>query len=383
MLLESLHYVKKHGGDEKLMLGKLFGQEKNLTTSAIARMNLFLHGAEDFHIERGDTLPHPAFYSTTDSLQVFDCVIANPPFSLQKWGDETWLNDPYGRNFAGLPPSKTGDYAWIQHMIKSMAPKTGRCAILFPHDVLFRNEEAEMRAKLIAHDVVECVLGLGPNLFYNSLMEACVVICRTSKSPERRNKVLFVNAVNEVTRERAQSFLTDEHINKIVDAYQQFEEIEGFSRVAGNDEIREKGNNLSILLYVRLENRNSNTKGPDENRANANFKQTIAQWQESSQALKTSITGLLDLLHETTKHQNYPKSKGTAQPAFKRAVLAAEITAQLYLEPTFGSVKQEKVIFICEKHLGLTEELEHHHLRQAAGPYDPKAKRSVEANFKR
>lgn len=120
MLLEALHHVKEHGGDENLMLGKLYGQEKNLTTSSIARMNLFLHGAEDFHIERGDTLRLPAFYSG-DSLATFDCVIANPPFSLEKWGDDVWINDPYGRNFAGLPPAKSGDFAWVQHMVKSMA----------------------------------------------------------------------------------------------------------------------------------------------------------------------------------------------------------------------------------------------------------------------
>jgi len=129
MLLEALHHVKEHGGDENLMLGKLYGQEKNLTTSSIARMNLFLHGAEDFHIERGDTLRLPAFYSG-DSLATFDCVIANPPFSLEKWGDDAWINDPYGRNFAGLPPAKSGDFAWVQHMVKSMARKTGRMA---PH----------------------------------------------------------------------------------------------------------------------------------------------------------------------------------------------------------------------------------------------------------
>ena len=131
MLLEALHYVKDHGGDENLMLGNLYGQEKNLTTSSIARMNLFLHGAEDFHIERGDTLRHPAYY-TGDSLAQFDCVIANPPFSLQKWGEEVWKTTPYGRNFAGLPPANTGDYAWVQHMLKSMASKHGRMAVGFP-----------------------------------------------------------------------------------------------------------------------------------------------------------------------------------------------------------------------------------------------------------
>lgn len=131
-----------------------------------------------------------------------------------------------------------------------MTPKTGRCAILFPHGVLFRKEEAEMRRKMIESDVIECVLGLGPNLFYNSPMEACVVICRTSKAKARKGRILFINAVNEVTRERAQSFLTDDHIERIVAAYREFKDEPGFTRVATMEEIRVKDGNLSIPLYV-------------------------------------------------------------------------------------------------------------------------------------
>lgn len=181
MILEALHYVKEQGGDEKLMLGHLYGQEKNLTTSAIARMNLFFHGAEDFHIKRGDTLRHPAFYSG-DSLSVFDCVIANPPFSLKNWGDDIWINDPYGRNFAGLPPAKTGDFAWVQHMIKSMSPKTGRMAVVLPHGVLFRMaKEGKIRRKLLEMDILEAIIGLGPNLFYGNGLAACILVFRETK----------------------------------------------------------------------------------------------------------------------------------------------------------------------------------------------------------
>jgi type I restriction enzyme M protein len=150
-----------------------------------------------------------------------------------------------------------------------------------------------MREKLVAHDVVECVLGLGPNLFYNSPMEACVVICRMNKPKERRNKVLFINAVNEVTRERAQSFLTDDHLQRIVDAYQAFADEEGFARAVSNDEIREKGNNLSIPLYVRADNGNGNGNGTAKT---ISLKQAIANWQESSMALRESMDGLLSTL---------------------------------------------------------------------------------------
>jgi type I restriction enzyme M protein len=166
MLLEPLSTMcKETRGDVRTLWGKLFGQEKNLTTSAIARMNLFLHGATDFKIVRGDTLRSPAFH-TADSLATFDCVIANPPFSLEKWGDEVWTSDPYGRNFAGMPPAKSGDYAFVQHMIKSMAPKTGRMAVVLPHGALFRmGKEGEIRQKLLAMDLLEAVIGLAPRSF--------------------------------------------------------------------------------------------------------------------------------------------------------------------------------------------------------------------------
>jgi type I restriction enzyme M protein len=175
-----------------MMLGKLYGQEKNLTTSAIARMNLFLHGAEDFHVERGDTLRLPAFYAG-DSLATFDCVIANPPFSLEKWGDDVWLNDPYGRNFAGLPPAQSGDLAWVQHMIRSMARKTGRMAVVLPHGVLFRmSREGEIRRKLLAMDLLEAVIGLGQNVFYGTGLAPCVLVFRDTKPVAHRHKVLFI-----------------------------------------------------------------------------------------------------------------------------------------------------------------------------------------------
>jgi type I restriction enzyme M protein len=287
MLLSVVAHLKRRNKEWRNL--KLYGQERNLLTSAIGRMNLFLHGIEDFRIVRGDTLAHPAFVEG-DRLMQFDVVLANPPYSIKQWDRDAWAADPWGRNIYGTPPQGRADYAFWQHIIQSMKPKSGRCAILFPHGVLFRNEELAMREKLIAHDVVECVLGLGPNLFYNSPMEACVVICRMRKPKERRNKILFINAVNEVTRERAQSFLTDEHIRRIVDAYRAFDDEDGFAQVVSNDEIREKGSNLSIPLYVRTNNGNGNGNGAIEA---ISLKQAIADWQESSKALRESMSGLL------------------------------------------------------------------------------------------
>ncbi|MGI6303391.1 MAG: type I restriction-modification system subunit M [Verrucomicrobiota bacterium] len=288
MLLSAVAHLKRQNKEWRNL--QLFGQERNLLTSAIGRMNLFLHGIEDFRTVRGDTLANPAFVEG-DRLMQFDVVLANPPYSIKQWDRDAWSADPWGRNIYGTPPQGRADYAFWQHIIKSMKAKSGRCAILFPHGVLFRNEESAMREKLVAHDVVECVLGLGPNLFYNSPMEACVVICRMNKPMERMNKVLFINAVNEVTREWAQSFLTDDHIQRIVAAYHAFGDEDGFARVVGNDEIREKSHNLSIPLYVRAVGVNGNGNGLAET---VNLKQAVLTWQKSSRYLRESMEGLLE-----------------------------------------------------------------------------------------
>src|SRR3989475_547929 len=248
MLISSLAEVKRRGGDAR-RLG-LYGQELIHITAAIARMNLVLHGVEDFEIVAGNTLSNPAFIQR-DRLRTFDVVLANPPYSIKKWNREAWQSDPWGRNFLGTPPQGRADYAFFQHILKSLASKTGRCAILFPHGVLFRNEEAEMRRKLIESDLLECVLGLGPNLFYNSPMEACVVICRTRKPAACKGKILFIDAVHEVARERAQSFLKPENQQRIVGAYQGFADVSGFAKVAKIEEVLQRNGNLSIPRYVR------------------------------------------------------------------------------------------------------------------------------------
>jgi type I restriction enzyme M protein len=264
-------------------------------TSSIARMNMFLHGIEDFKIVRGDTLSAPAF-TDGDSLRQFDVVLANPPYSIKQWDRTAWSSDRYGRNVLGTPSQGRADYAFFGHILASLKTKTGRCAILFPHGVLFRDEEQDMRAKLVDTDQVECVLGLGPNLFYNSPMEACVVVCRTTKPKARRNRILFINAINEVTRERAQSFLQEEHIQKILTAYQQFKDKDGFARVVGLDEIRANQANLSIPLYVRpIVN---GTTSPENGKP---LSHVIKEWQASSNTLRSSLRRLLDTLEEVNR----------------------------------------------------------------------------------
>lgn len=260
MLISTLDEVKRRGGEYRTL--RLYGQERNHMTASIARMNLALHGVEDFAIARGDTLENPAF-TDRDRLRKFDLVLANPPYSIKQWNRDAWQSDPWGRNFLGTPPQGRADYAFFQHILRSMDDKTGRCAILFPHGVLFRKEEAEMRKKLIEADLVECVLGLGPNLFYNSPMEACVIICRSRKTPERQGRVLLIDAVHEVARERAQSFLKPQHQARILAAYHAFADEPGFARVATLDEIARQEYSLSIPLYVKRPQNGSSERQAD------------------------------------------------------------------------------------------------------------------------
>ena len=250
MLISSIAYLKNNGKEWRNV--KLYGQELNNLTSSIGRMNLFLHGIKDFQIINDDTLSHPGFIER-GQIKKFDVVLANPPYSIKKWNREMFANDPYGRNILGTPPQGRADYAFLQHILCSMNDKTGRCAILFPHGVLFRNEEAEMREKLIKKDYIECIIGLAPNLFFNSPMEACILICNKNKPAERKNKILFIYALNEVTRKNGQSYLEDRHIEKISNVYHNYVNDGEFSAIKTIKDIEEKKFLLSLPLYTKIE----------------------------------------------------------------------------------------------------------------------------------
>ena len=291
MLISALAEVKRKGGEHRTL--KLYGQERNHMTASIARMNLVLHGVEDSEIAPGDTLAAPSF-NEADRLRTFDVVLANPPYSIKQWNRDAWTSDPWGRNFLGTPPQGRADYAFFQHILKSMDPKTGRSAVLFPHGVLFRKEEAELRKKLIEADLVDCVLGLGPNLFYNSPMEACVVFCRSRKPVNRRGKVILIDAVNEVARERATSFLRTEHQQRIEQAYSAFADVEGFARVVTSEELAAQGFSLSLPLYVKRKTATSptaNSAGQQPTLAEA-----WAAWEDSGRSFWTEMDAVVDLL---------------------------------------------------------------------------------------
>lgn len=253
MLLGAIEHVMRKGGDARTFFGKIYGQEKNLTTSSIARMNLVLHGIEDFQIAREDTLRNPAFADiSTGGLLTFDCVIANPPFSLKEWGRDLWEADPWSRARYGIPPESYGDYAFVQHMIASMAPTgNSRMAVVLPQGALFRKAaEGSIRTALLKEDLIEAVIGLAPNLFYGTQLAGCLVILRRKKPAARSRKVLIIDASRLFRKGKAQNFLEPAHSEQIVAWYRAFEDVENCARVVSLDEIKKEGWTLNISRYV-------------------------------------------------------------------------------------------------------------------------------------
>jgi len=252
MLVETINTVREHGDDTRTL--RLYGQEVNLTTSAIARMNLFLHEIEDFKIVRGDTLRSPGLREPDGSLTRFDMVIANPPFSLKNWGADTWSGDP--RAIGGIPPTGNGDYAWVQHMVASMKPGTGRAGVVMPHGVLFRGgAEARIREALLTSDRLEAVIGLPANLFYSTSIPASVLVFRATKPVARRQHVLFIDGSARFIKGRNQNQMSDGDVTAIISAYHSGADPDGEGgarvRLVPLDEIKANDYDLNIGRYLK------------------------------------------------------------------------------------------------------------------------------------
>ncbi|MDH7462610.1 class I SAM-dependent DNA methyltransferase [Chitinophagaceae bacterium 26-R-25] len=285
LLLNCALHLKDEGMEYRTL--KLYGQEINLLTSAIARMNMFMHGIEEFSIVRGDTLANPAFLEN-DELKKFNVILANPPYSIKAWDQKAFTNDPYGRNIWGVPPQGCADYAFQQHIQKSLNNKNGRSISLWPHGVLFRDSEAAMRKKMIEEDLVECVIGLGPNLFYNSPMEACLLITKTNKSKDRKGKVLIINALKEVKQEKNIAYLEQKHIDKIYKTYREFKDVDGFAKVVTVNEILGNKGSLNIAQYI------SNV---DSSGGQLSLDEALSTWNSQSDKLKQSMNELFQILN--------------------------------------------------------------------------------------
>jgi len=226
----------------------LYGQESIGSTWALAKMNMFLHGEDNHRIEWGDTLRNPKLLDGEDRLKHFDVVVANPPFSLDKWGHDTAAQDRFGRFRRGLPPRTKGDYAFILHMVETMKPRTGRMAVVVPHGVLFRGSaEGVIRKKLIEENLLDAVIGLPEKLFYGTGIPAAILIFRKNK--EDRN-VLFIDASGEFKPGKNQNQLTREHIEKILSTYRAGESVPSYAHLATPEEIAGNDWNLNIPRYV-------------------------------------------------------------------------------------------------------------------------------------
>ncbi len=284
LLLNCALHLKDEGKEYRTL--KLFGQEVNLLTSAIARMNMFMHGIEEFSIVRGNTLTNPAFLEN-DQLKTFNVILANPPYSIKAWDRKAFESDPYGRNLWGTPPQGCADYAFQQHIQKSLDKDNGRFAILWPHGILFRDAEAEMRRKMVASDQIEAVIGLGSNLFYNSPMEAMILVGNTNKSAERKGKVLFVNGKDDVVVDKGQAYLTNLHINKLFQAFVDFTDIPHYAKVATTEEILALNGNMNINFYVKKDNSGNNIS----------LGEVFSNWQKASNELKKSMQTLFEELN--------------------------------------------------------------------------------------
>lgn len=253
MLVATINRLRDSGMDHRAL--RLYGQEINLTTSAIARMNLFLHEIEDFDIKRGDTLRAPAFKDTSGAVRRFDAVIANPPFSLANWGADRWAADP--RAICGVPPAKNGDLAFVQHMVSSMKPGTGRVGVVMPHGVLFRGgAEGRIRQCLIEKDLLEAVVGLPPKLFYSTQIPACLLIFRDQKPVDRKNHVLFVDGSTRFDKGKNQNRMSEDDVKTLVKAYRTGEDPDGEGganvRLAPFNEIEDNGFDLNIGRYIKV-----------------------------------------------------------------------------------------------------------------------------------
>lgn len=247
MLVQTRNYLDKHGENPSNL--SLFGQEMNLNTWAICKMNMFLHGVYSADIRKGDTLGDPQ-HTQHGELMRFDRVIANPPFSLKKWGKEQADNDPYGRFPYGTPPKDAGDLAFVQHMIASLNAE-GMLGVVMPHGVLFRGaSEKEVRKGILNDDLLEAVVGLPSALFYGTGIPACLLIINKNKPAARKGKVLFINSELEFEEGKNQNKLRQEDINKIVATFDDFTEIKRYSKIVTLSEIAENEYNLNIRRYA-------------------------------------------------------------------------------------------------------------------------------------
>lgn len=246
MLIEAIHHMK----NDRLAWGRIFGQENNLSTSAIARMNLYLHGAKDVQVKQGDTLRSPLFLEK-GKLKTFDCVLANPPFGMEKWGSAQFESDQYGRNMWGCPPDSSADFAWLQHMIRSMDPKNGRCAVVLPQGVLFHSgKEGAIREQLVRSDMLEAVITLASGVFYSTGVSACILFLNNKKSHKHKGRVCLIDGTEIYTPKRAQNEISPDDVRTLYGLYADYTDVIERCKIVTLKDIENSGFDLSVKRYI-------------------------------------------------------------------------------------------------------------------------------------
>ncbi len=281
MLIEYVRQTQSKTGAGQF----IYGQENMTSTSAIARMNLYLHGIEDFHIKTGDTLRNPQFIYR-GQLQKFDYVVANPPFGLDGWGAEQFETDVWGRNIWGCPSDSNADYAWIQHIVKSMNEKTGRAAIIMPQGVLFHSgKEGKIREELVKSHKLEAVISLPSGVFYSTGVSACVLFLNNKKSEERDGKVVLIDAGTIVHARRAQKYMDDSDIERVYDMFSNFEDLIDYAKVVTEENIAEKGYTLAVNTYIEK----TPPKAIDPKEVKANYMKAYSRVIECEETFKNLL----------------------------------------------------------------------------------------------
>jgi type I restriction enzyme M protein len=251
MLIQSMRYIKENGYNWKNV--SLYGQEINVSTWAICKMNMIFHDAKGADIRKGDTLRSPA-HTEGGALKTFDIVIANPPFSLKNWGKEEAENDIYNRYIYGIPPKSYGDLAFVSHMIASLN-LTGRMGTVIPHGVLFRGgAEGKIRKGFIEEDIIEAIIGLPPNIFYGTGIPAALLIINKSKLPDKKDKIFFIDASLGFEKVGNKNKLREEDLEKIVKAFNEYNDVEKYAKIITTEEIKDNDYNLNISRYVDTNN---------------------------------------------------------------------------------------------------------------------------------
>lgn len=246
MLIEAIH----HMNNDRLAYGRIFGQENNLSTSAIARMNLYLHGAKDVQVKQGDTLRNPLFLEK-GKLKTFDCVLANPPFGMEKWGAAQFESDPYGRNMWGCPSDSSADFAWLQHMIKSMDPKSGRCAVVLPQGVLFHSgKEGDIREQLVRSDKLEAVITLASGVFYSTGVSACILFLNNKKEHKHKGRICLIDGTEIYTPQRAQNIISPDNVKTLYKLYADYVDVIEKCKIVTIDDVENGGFELSVKKYI-------------------------------------------------------------------------------------------------------------------------------------